>query len=192
MHVPRAWFKAQCAADPAEGLEYPLTIWGWGEDEAEARSRAGERLQRVLERLRGGEERIGGYEYATHPLREEILQELGARAVLTRNRYGAVVLNATGLLVLDVDLPAASAFSGFRLFRRRTDPVEEALTRLRTSLREVAPATTFRLYRTAAGLRALAQDREFYSYRREVTHGGRGHTGRLGALVAAAPERRTG
>jgi len=31
---------------------------------------------------------------------------------------------------------------------------------------------------------------EFYSYRRDVTHGGRGRTGRLGALIAAAPERR--
>lgn len=36
-----------------------------------------------------------------------------------------------------------------------------------------------------------AHDREFYSYRREVTHGGSGHTGRLGALIAATPERRT-
>lgn len=35
-----------------------------------------------------------------------------------------------------------------------------------------------------------AHDQEFYSYRRDVTHGGRGHTGRLAALIAAAPERR--
>ncbi|NOT31246.1 MAG: peptidoglycan editing factor PgeF [Planctomycetes bacterium] len=34
-----------------------------------------------------------------------------------------------------------------------------------------------------------AHDQEFYSYRRDVTHGGRGHTGRLAALIAAAPER---
>ena len=31
---------------------------------------------------------------------------------------------------------------------------------------------------------------EFYSHRRDVTHGGRGRTGRLAALIAAAPERR--
>jgi hypothetical protein len=32
---------------------------------------------------------------------------------------------------------------------------------------------------------------EFFSYRRDVTHGGQPHTGRLGALIAAAPERWT-
>lgn len=31
---------------------------------------------------------------------------------------------------------------------------------------------------------------EFYSYRRDVTHGGRGRTGRLAALIAACPEQR--
>jgi YfiH family protein len=31
---------------------------------------------------------------------------------------------------------------------------------------------------------------DFYSFRRDVTHGGRGRTGRLGAWIAARPERR--
>lgn len=35
-----------------------------------------------------------------------------------------------------------------------------------------------------------AHEEEFYSHRRDVTHGGRGRTGRLAALIAAAPERR--
>jgi len=35
-----------------------------------------------------------------------------------------------------------------------------------------------------------ADEAEFYSYRRDVTHGGRGRTGRLGAWIAAHPERR--
>ena len=35
-----------------------------------------------------------------------------------------------------------------------------------------------------------ADEAEFYSYRRDVTHGGRGRTGRLGAWIAARPERR--
>ncbi len=37
-----------------------------------------------------------------------------------------------------------------------------------------------------------ACEEEFYSYRRDVTHGGRGRTGRLAALIAAAPGRRAG
>lgn len=35
-----------------------------------------------------------------------------------------------------------------------------------------------------------AEPAEFYSFRRDVTHGGRGRTGHLGAWIAARPERR--
>ena len=35
-----------------------------------------------------------------------------------------------------------------------------------------------------------AEPAELYSYRRDVTHGGQGRTGRLGAWIAARPERR--
>lgn len=161
MHVPRAWFKAEGTPEARADEEFTPSAWGWGDDEAEARGRAGERLRRIVERMRGAKSSDDEYEYDAHPLREEILQDLGPQALLTRNRYGAVVLNAAGLLVLDVDLPPASAFQLLgRLFTKR-DPAAEALARLRTSLREAAPATTFRLYRTAAGLRALALDREF-------------------------------
>lgn len=165
MNVPRSWWKAEGQLERA-GERKALAVWGWGEDEAAARVRAGERLRRLLTRMGGeGSERATApddeYEYAARPLREEILQTLGAGAVLTRNRYGSVVLNTAGLLVLDVDLPPARGFQWLgRLFGRR-DPLEPALDRLREGLRAAAPASTFRLYRTAAGLRALALDREF-------------------------------
>lgn len=42
----------------------------------------------------------------------------------------------------------------------------------------------------ASGVCTYADEAEFYSYRRDVTHGGRGRTGRLGAWIAAHPERR--
>jgi hypothetical protein len=42
----------------------------------------------------------------------------------------------------------------------------------------------------AAGPCTYDHPEEFYSYRRDVTHGGKGRTGRLGALIAAAQERR--
>ncbi len=163
MHVPRSWWKAEGEREHA-GARQPLAAWGWGEDEAAARARAGERLRRLIARLDGDPSEDAAappdqYEYAQRPLREEILQVLGERAVLTRNRYGAVVLNAAGLLMLDVDLPPARGLLG-RLFGRR-DPFEDALARLREGLHAAAPATTFRLYRTAAGLRALGLDREF-------------------------------
>jgi len=161
VQVPRSWCKAAGELELERGEKQPLSVWGWGDDEAEARGRAGERLRRLIERWKGAAPERGEYDYAERPLREEILQVVDERAVLTRNRYGAVVLNAAGLLVLDVDLPPASGFQRLgRLFGKR-DPAEDALAKLRDGLRAAAPASAFRLYRTAAGLRALAIDREF-------------------------------
>ena len=159
MHIPRAWARLS-----AEGQ----TVWGWGDDEAGARREATSRLQRLLERVRRGEPFPGAYAYGSRPLKEEILQtfEDGASrppaAMLTRNGYGAVVLNTARLLFLDVDVPPPTAMQRLaRVFgSRRAGAPEAVVQRLREALRQVGGAT-FRLYRTASGLRAMAIDREF-------------------------------
>jgi hypothetical protein len=83
-------------------------------------------------------------------------------AVLTRNRYGAIVLNTAKLLFLDIDLPPATLLQklGALFSRNRPRAEETALASLRTALREHGRGT-FRIYRTAAGFRAIAVDREY-------------------------------
>lgn len=162
MRIPRAWFRAEGEAETPARQRWRLVAWGWGEDEGQARAAAAARLARRIERVRSGIEGASrdDYEYAARPPREELLESLGEDAVLTRNRYGAVVLNAAGLLVLDVDLPEG----GRGLLARwlgRPDPAARAQAELERALATHAPGTTFRLYRTAAGLRALAVDRTF-------------------------------
>jgi hypothetical protein len=139
-----------------------LVAWGFGDDDAQARAEAEGRMQRLSQHFAGGAEAQDDYDYgAGRPLREEILQVLGPGAILTRNRQGAVVLNASSLLFLDIDLPPANGLGRLgRLFGRK-DPVAAAVERLREALRAAAPGVGFRLYRTAAGLRAIALDREF-------------------------------
>lgn len=158
MYVPRSWFRTKSEIDTKDG-KHLLVAWGFGDDEAQAKVEAGRRLQRLsrfwLEGAREGFE----YDYGDRPMREEILQVLGPEALLTRNRHGAVVLNAARLLFLDVDLPESS-FSGLKRLFGRKDPAAAAVERLRDEVR-AAPAGTFRLYRTAAGLRALAIDRAY-------------------------------
>jgi len=163
VYFPRAWVRKQREIDTDDGKRL-LNAWGFGDDEAQAAQEAERRLQRQGQWLAGDvpEEEAGDdYDYGSRPLREEILQVLGPDAILTRNRHGAVVLNAAKMLFLDVDLAQAGGLGLLgRLFGRK-DPVEAALERLRERLRGATPATTFRLYRTAAGMRALAIDREF-------------------------------
>lgn len=165
MNIPRFWAPARGEARRGRRT-LALLSWGWSdESRAEAEARARESLARLVERvLRGEDLPRGGYGYGTRPLREEIAEELrGAdgevAAVVTRNAYGALVLNAARALFIDVDLPPARRTG---LFQRwfgpsEPDPADAVLERLRETLR-AQPGVSFRLYRTAAGFRVLATD----------------------------------
>lgn len=167
MNIPRAWAKESAEAKLPDGRMAPVWAWGWGDDEPGARKVAAERLRRVLERLRRGEPfPRGSYGYGNRPLREEILQTLGgatpseSRAVVTRNAYGAQVLNAARLLFLDVDFSAPGIGQRLRQLFGGDSTETEALAKLRAALRSYGRAT-FRIYRTASGLRGIAVEREF-------------------------------
>jgi hypothetical protein len=144
----------------------PLTALGWSTASlTEARAMAVERLSRLMARVRAGEPLPRGYGYGSRPLREEVLKEIpegdNSRLVITRNSYGATILNAGHALFLDIDLPAATLSGALqRLFGRKDDRIAAPLAELRATLERDGHAT-FRIYQTAAGLRALAVDREF-------------------------------
>jgi hypothetical protein len=172
MHIPRIWARADAEVSTPDKRTLPLVAWGWGEDPAQALREAESKLTRLADRVRRGDPFPDAYEYGSRPIREEILETFGdgaaPRAVLTRNRYGATVLNAARLLFLDVDLPEGSGTAGFlgRLFGA-TSPEEAARAKLRDTLAKLSKGT-FRVYRTAAGFRALAVDREFDPAGREA------------------------
>lgn len=168
MHVPTTWYRATASVEDSRGRSFPISAWGWGDAERQARKVAEERLGRMSERVRRGEPFPDSYEYATRPIREEILETIDAEsgrdaaAIITRNRYGARVLNTDGMLFLDVDLPRERVASRLlQFFRPRTASVaERTLEKLRNTLDEYRRAT-FRIYRTAAGFRAIAVDKQF-------------------------------
>lgn len=165
MHIPRIWTRAEGDVSTPDRGVLPLTAWGWGDDLEQARRGARERLDRLSDRVRRGEPFPRGYEYGSRPIREEILETIGSnddpRAVITRNRYGAQVMNAARLLFLDVDLPEDSGEPGFlgKLFGAKK-PDEAALVKLREALAKSGKGA-FRIYRTAGGFRAIATDRAF-------------------------------
>ncbi len=138
-------------------------------DRSSAEKDAAARLQRLVERIRRREPLPSRYAYGSRPLREEIVETFGRgngdgpRALITRNRYGALVLNTARCLFLDVDLPQIGILQRLRRFLsgNRVDPAAAALSSLRDALGRSPLPATFRLYRTAAGFRVIAVDREF-------------------------------
>jgi hypothetical protein len=171
VRIPKFWAAVEGSDDGESGRFRYRRVWGWSmSSAADALAVAQERLRAVLAELRSGT-KVGGY-YPRVPLREPILDELlvdGEQAlVVTRNRYGAEVLNTDRILIADIDIPELDgppAGGGFlrRLLRRpaaETAPAAEppvVVERLGTlaDWAAVNPGFGVIVYRTASGLRVF-------------------------------------
>jgi hypothetical protein len=174
MRIPTHWTKASYTGRNLEGKELTCTAWGWSFNglaaaEEDARSRA----RRVFDYLINGR-RPDSYEYTDRPLREEIVEAVRHNgkdlAIITRNRYGALILNTASVLFVDIDYPRIQpdglldafllGLSGTRRRRRQAALQETTLN----SVRDWAARHQnhrFRVYRTCAGLRLLFVDQHY-------------------------------
>jgi len=170
MRIPRFWAVVEGSGTGPRGEHVFRRAWGWSMSSvAEARAVASEQLRNAIASIRSGT-RVGGY-YPRAPLREPILDELvieGEQAlVVTRNRYGAEVLNTDRILIADIDLPELEERAGGdvlrRLFRRSAPapdpaaepaPVVERLGPL-ANWADANPGLGVVVYRTASGLRVF-------------------------------------
>lgn len=143
----------------ANGRRLDLRMWGcsWNSVHEAARV-AAERVADLVAAGGPGPRPVEQY-YPRVPLREEVLRQLHSGdtlvAEVTRNRYGATVLNTDLVLIADIDLPAEPRRRG--LFRRRpTGPSAEDQTRERiTGFARANPQWGLRVYRTFGGFRVL-------------------------------------
>lgn len=168
MKIPRYWTRREGDVRRPDGRALRLFAWGWSEtSSSDAEVRAGERFRSLEQRVSQGLDLPRGYAYGDRPVREQIVEEIAGRdgspdALLTRNSYGSLVLNAAQSMFVDVDAagqaPASSGFSLKSLFGGGSKPSDAELDRLRDVLRSPGGGS-FRVYRTAAGYRLLATDR---------------------------------
>jgi hypothetical protein len=112
------------------------------------------RWEAVVERIKTGcSRRKAGY---VADIREEIVYEIHPGNIVTRNRYGAEVLNSVDHLFLDIDSPPWS----WRDILRRESSVGERQARIVEHVRSFAGAHAlkglgYRLYLTPRGVRVL-------------------------------------
>lgn len=115
MLIPRFWSRASSQAVTPDGRTVRFHVWrGSRSDPAQAQALAHEAVGRIAERIQRGAGFPEKYSYGDRPLREEVVREIvGAGtdddpdAALTRNSYGAVVLNAAHAFFIDVDVPGS-------------------------------------------------------------------------------------
>jgi hypothetical protein len=171
MKIPKYWARSSQSIQQLDGRPYRVVIWGWSDvSVGEAQRRADDRAREVADKVRSGAQ-LNRYGYGERPLREEIVQGVdnGAGrdvAVLTRNLYGALVLNAASAMFVDIDFAnkgaSGSGGGGFQLgFGKRASSREDQHVEHITSWASRYPDVGLRIYRTAAGLRCLITSQTF-------------------------------
>lgn len=149
---------------------------GWSNESPESAAAVGREIaRRVAQRLASGDESGQRYLYGDRPLPEPILREysggFGPRAVITRNSYGSVVMNAADMMFVDIDreaprhAPGGDLLSGvMSLFGKRSaKPAASSADPVVTDIQRVAESNSLavRVYKTAAGYRVLVINAAF-------------------------------
>ena len=150
MKVYRFWARAPVEIRIAGK---PATISPYGRSDVsvdDARRNAIERA-RSIERKIAGEAALEDY---TVDIREEIVLEIDTHNVVTRNRYGARVLNSDSVAIVDVDHHRAGFLEALG-FRKRDNKaaIFEDLEKL--ARRPEYAQLGFRAYETAQGARVI-------------------------------------
>jgi hypothetical protein len=115
---------------------------GWSDESLhDAREAARQTARRIAEKFASGDFEKKQYLYGDRPLPEPVVQEFPG-AVVTRNVYGALILNTSSLMFVDIDREGDQA--GASIVRA----VEQS-------------GLAARVYRTAAGHRVLLTNASF-------------------------------
>ena len=110
MLIPKFWERANYSGRDRVGRHIAFNVWGWSnESAADAKTKATRRVKQVFEKCANEEKLRNDYDYLDQPLREEIVETIAddgdQTVVITRNRYGALVLNSASVCFVDVDFP---------------------------------------------------------------------------------------
>lgn len=178
MHFPKYWHREFVKENGLEASGY-----GWSDRSIEeAKENAIEKVRVIFRRLRS-KETLERYGYPRGVMREEVIErfdsEQGEEAVISRNRYGALVLNASKTMFVDIDdeqeksqKPQVGFFepilSILRLFKGGPGPEEgrvpqEAMEKRKGEIDGLLKGWELKaaMYRTKAGVRLLILNRMF-------------------------------
>lgn len=126
MYFPKFWFRADAEAGYATSGRSRFSAWGWSDvSGADALEHAKRRLADAARAAGDLSRPTQDWYYQSTPLREPVLELVasgqdGPEALITRNRFGALVLNTASLFIADVDVPAWEGSDGLEVDRSGT------------------------------------------------------------------------
>jgi hypothetical protein len=141
-----------------EGEKREINVWGGSNASVEdAKIHALEKVNLIQNKINGDHSAFSGYEA---DIREEILKIVDDKSIISRNRYGAQILNVENLMIIDID---KSKFELASLFKRGPKNPKEKIYEM---VRKLAASPRynmfgFRIYETFQGARVIVLGRDF-------------------------------
>lgn len=144
------------------GEQQASMVYGHSNDsEEDARENARQNAHKVEARIAGKSEDEDDYEIA---MREEIVERIDDHNLISRNRYGALILNSENTMFVDID---DAPFPGFFKMLFGGGAKGSKLDRIVSMIEERIEKNSayknlgFRIYETRAGVRMIVTGREF-------------------------------
>ncbi len=140
-----------------DGNRQEITCYGGSNVSVEdARVKAQEKAQKIQRKIAGEKHLFEDYE---SEIREEILQVIDDHSAITRNRYGARVLNVERMMILDIDKPKPTG----GLFKKKDirPPKEQIFEMVKNLATTKYNQCAFRIYETYQGARVIVLGKEF-------------------------------
>lgn len=166
MKTARFWTRAEAEALDEDERPVRAQARGWSNESLEAaRTKALELATRVAKRLATRDEDAMRYPYGDRPLPEPVLQQFEG-AIVTRNRYGALVLNTNEMMFVDVDRKTGPPKSGGIFGSLFGKPKPAPVPGRDPVIDEIEAITNrhnlgARVYETAAGYRLIITSAKF-------------------------------
>lgn len=165
MNIPKYWAKKIGSAVEHQDRKFALSCWQWSNTSQEdAEQKADIKIKELNGKFLAGRQ-LDRYLYGDRPMREEILKVIKNRsgqeiAILTRNSYGAQILNTINAMFIDIEFVPESQMEMLgRRFNnwlgQSSASQEELYLEQIEAWSKQHPYIAMRVYRTFAGLRCL-------------------------------------
>jgi hypothetical protein len=163
INIPKFWEKIEY-----RNGKNSIIVKGWSyNSKSEALEKAELKAKKILEIVLSGK-KPDSYEYSLSPICEEIVEDVYCEdkvvAVISRNRYGALVLNTESVMFADKDFQPFFAGGIINQIKFLFNPERKRLLVSKQRDEEIEqvlnwgkqnPEHPFRLYKTFAGMRLI-------------------------------------
>jgi len=128
------------------------SLAGSNESTQDAERKAQEQIRQIGQKIHGDSHVFSEYQV---PIKEELIREINPKAIITRNHYGSLILNAENMMIMDIDHPPIS-FLGLFGFGRKGTPKERIVQMIGEKIASGKYGElSARIYETFQGIRCI-------------------------------------